>query len=38
MSFSGTNYHFRVAAENRHGLSGESETVAAKMLDEGKNT
>ena len=31
----GTRYKFRVAAENRHGISPESQAVTTRMLDEG---
>ena len=31
----GTTYDFRVSAENKHGVSRESQTVSAQMLDEG---
>ena len=31
----GTTYDFRVSAENKHGVSRESRTVGAQMLDEG---
>ena len=31
----GTTYDFRVSAENKHGVSRESQTVGAQMLDEG---
>ena len=31
----GTRYKFRVAAENRHGISQESQAVTTRMLDEG---
>ena len=37
----GTRYKFRVAAENRHGISQESQAVTTRMLEEGmyyKNT
>ena len=32
----GTAYEFRVSAENKHGVSRESQTVSAQMLDEGE--
>ena len=32
----GTRYKFRVAAENRHGISPESQAVTTRMLEEGK--
>ena len=31
----GTRYKFRVAAENRHGISPESQAVTTRMLEEG---
>ena len=31
----GTRYKFRVAAENRHGISQESQAVTTRMLEEG---
>lgn len=34
-TLTGTRYQFKVFAENRHGVSMESQTVTAKMLDEG---
>ena len=33
----GTTYDFRVSAENKHGVSRESQTVSAQMLDEGES-
>ena len=32
----GTRYKFRVAAENRHGISPESQAVTTRMLEEGR--
>ena len=32
----GTRYKFRVAAENRHGISPESQAVTTRMLEEGE--
>ena len=34
----GTTYDFRVSAENKHGVSRESQTVSAQMLDEGESS
>ena len=34
----GTRYKFRVAAENRHGISPESQAVTTRMLEEGRDT
>ena len=31
----GTRYKFRVAAENRHGISPESQAVTTRMVEEG---
>ena len=31
----GTRYKFRVSAENRHGISQESQAVTTRMMEEG---
>ena len=33
----GTRYKFRVSAENRHGMSQESQAVTTRMMEEGRN-
>ena len=33
----GTRYKFRVSAENRHGMSQESQAVTTRMMEEGKH-
>ena len=36
LHFPGTRYKFRVSAENRHGMSQESQAVTTRMMEEGK--
>ena len=35
--YAGTRYKFRVSAENRHGMSQESQAVTTRMMEEGRD-